>query len=51
MTEQLKTIVQKLNEAPFNKSYNLINFDSLEAQRLLQELSDVILTIEDKVSV
>lgn len=49
MTEQLRLIVQELNKPPFSKSYNLINFDSLEPLQLLQLLSDVITTIEGKV--
>lgn len=49
MTEQLKFVVQELNKPPFNKNFNLINFDALEPSQLLQVLSDVFLTIEGKV--
>ena len=48
-TDQIKFIVGILAEPPFNKTYNLISFDSLEVFTLLQTLSDVVLTIEDKV--
>ena len=48
-TDQIKFIVGKLAEPPFNKTYNLISFDSLEMFTLLQTLSDVVLSIEEKV--
>ena len=48
-TDQIKFIVGRLNDPPFNKTYNLISFDSLEMFTLLQTLSDVVLSIEDKV--
>ncbi|XP_077987747.1 intraflagellar transport protein 81 homolog [Glandiceps talaboti] len=41
MSEQLKYIVSQLNKPPFNKSYNLISFDALEGNQLLQNLNDV----------
>jgi len=47
-TDQIKFIVGRLAEPPFNKTYNLISFDSLEMFTLLQTLSDVVLAIEDK---
>ena len=50
MSEQLKFIVQELNKEPFNKSYNLISFDSLENLQLLQILTDVLAEIDPKVS-
>lgn len=50
MSEQLKFIVQELNKEPFNKSYNLISFDSLEPLQLLQVLNDVLGHIDPKVS-
>ncbi|KAL4220507.1 Intraflagellar transport protein 81 [Mactra antiquata] len=48
MSEQLKFIVQELNKEPFNKSYNLISFDSLEPLQLLQVLNDVLGHIDPK---
>lgn len=42
MSEQLKYIVERLNESPFNKNYNLISFDSSSSEQLFQVLSDVL---------
>ncbi len=36
MSEQLKFLVQELNKEPFNKNLNLIVFDSLSGEQLLQ---------------
>ena len=36
MSEQLKYLVQELNREPFNRNYNLIVFDSLSGEQLLQ---------------
>lgn len=49
LSEQMKFIVQELNKEPFNKSYNLISFDSLEPLQLLQVLNDVLAVIDPKV--
>ena len=49
MSEQLKFIVQELNKEPFNRSYNLISFDSLEPLQLLQVLNDVLAIVDPKV--
>ena len=38
MSEQLKFIVAELNRAPYNKNYNLISFDKLSGEQLLQHL-------------
>ncbi|GFR67031.1 intraflagellar transport protein 81-like protein [Elysia marginata] len=51
LSEQMKFIVQELNKEPFNKSYNLISFDSLEPLQLLQVLNDVLATIDPKQKV
>ncbi|XP_013415931.1 intraflagellar transport protein 81 homolog [Lingula anatina] len=48
MSEQLKFIVQELNKEPFNKNYNLISFDSLAPESLLQTLNDVLADIDPK---
>ncbi|XP_059177446.1 intraflagellar transport protein 81 homolog [Physella acuta] len=48
LSEQMKFIVQELNKEPFNKSYNLISFDSLEPLQLLQVLNDVLAIIDPK---
>ena len=49
LSEKMKFIVQELNKDPFNKSYNLISFDSLEPLQLLQVLNDVLSYIDPKV--
>lgn len=51
MSEQLKFIVGELNRDPFNRSYNLITFDSLEPVSLLQVLTDVLAEIDPKVCI
>ncbi|KYO39754.1 intraflagellar transport 81-like protein isoform B [Alligator mississippiensis] len=48
MSDQLKFIVEKLNQEPFKKNYNLITFDSLESMQLLQLLNDVLGEIDPK---
>lgn len=45
MSEQLKFIVDNLNEKPFSRNYNLISFDSLNHLTLLQILNDVFAEI------
>ena len=49
MSEQLKFIVAELNNEPYNKSYNLISFDSLQPIQLHQVLTDVLGEIDTKV--
>lgn len=49
MGEQIQFIVEKLNQEPFRKNYNLISFDSLESLQLLQLVSDVLGEIDPKV--
>ncbi|OXB84942.1 UNVERIFIED_CONTAM: hypothetical protein H355_016064 [Colinus virginianus] len=51
MSEQMQFIVEKLNQEPFRKNYNLITFDSLESVQLLQLLSDVLGEIDPKHAV
>ncbi|XP_043354324.1 intraflagellar transport protein 81 homolog isoform X2 [Dermochelys coriacea] len=48
MSDQIKSIVEKLNKEPFKKNYNLITFDSLEPMQLLQLLNDVLGEIDPK---
>jgi intraflagellar transport protein 81 len=36
MSEQQKYIVNELNRGPFNKNFNLISFDSLTTEQLIQ---------------
>ncbi|CAI2735355.1 unnamed protein product [Schistosoma spindalis] len=48
MSELIRLIIQKLNDEPFNRSFNLISFDSLEPVRLLQVLNDVLSEIDSK---
>ncbi|KFV03554.1 Intraflagellar transport protein 81, partial [Pterocles gutturalis] len=51
MSDQIQFIVEKLNEEPFRKNYNLITFDSLESTQLLQLLNDVLGEIDPKHAV
>ncbi|BES89381.1 Hypothetical protein NTJ_02188 [Nesidiocoris tenuis] len=46
MSERIKYIISKLNKPPFNKSYNLISFDSISPEELLQVLNDVLAEID-----
>lgn len=50
MSEQLKFVIQELNKAPFNKKFNLISFDALRPDQLLQILSDVFAELDPKVN-
>ncbi|NXW31049.1 IFT81 protein, partial [Phaetusa simplex] len=51
MSDQIQFIVEKLNQEPFRKNYNLITFDSLESVQLLQLLNDVLGEIDPKHAV
>ena len=51
MSEQLKYIVGELNLEPFNKNTNLIVFDGLTGEQLLQVLSDVLAEIDSSTPV
>ena len=42
MSEQIKTIIQALNQPPFSRNYNIITFDDLEPLALLQALNDIL---------
>lgn len=46
MGTELQTIVNGLNDEPFNMDLNLISFDAIKNEQLLQILSDVLLWIE-----
>lgn len=48
MSEQLKFITAELKKEPFGRTYNLISFDSLSGEQLLQILSDVLAVVEAK---
>ena len=48
MSDQLKFIVSELQKAPYNKNYNLITFDSLSGEQLLQVFNDVLAEIDSK---
>lgn len=48
MGELLRAIVESLNAAPFNKNYNLITFDGLQPEQLIQVLNDVLAEIDPK---
>lgn len=45
MSQQLRFIVDKLNEPPFSNKFNMVSFDALEAFSLLQVLNDVLAEI------
>ena len=51
MSEQLRFIVDKLNKEPYNKSYTIITFDSLDSLNLMQVLNDVIAEIDPEQKV
>lgn len=42
MSQQIRFIVDKLNEPPFSKRFNLVTFDALDSFNLLQVLNDVL---------
>ncbi len=42
MSQQLRFIVDTLNQAPFSKQFNLVTFDSLNSLSLQQVLNDVL---------
>jgi len=48
MSDQLKFIVSELGKEPHSKAFNLITFDSLSGEQLLQILNDVLANIEKK---
>uniref|UniRef100_A0AC35TTK2 IFT81_CH domain-containing protein n=1 Tax=Rhabditophanes sp. KR3021 TaxID=114890 RepID=A0AC35TTK2_9BILA len=45
--DTIKLIVSNLNEPPFSKNYNLINFDLLTNEKLVQLVSDVVCWLDD----
>ncbi|XP_050724013.1 intraflagellar transport protein 81 homolog [Eriocheir sinensis] len=48
MSEEIKFIVSELNKPPYTRNYNLISFDALNAESLLQVLNDVFAEIDPK---
>ena len=50
MNDQVKFIVEKLQNEPFKKSLNFINFDNMQGNNLLQLLNDIFAEIDPKVS-
>ena len=46
----MKYIVDRLNETPYNKNFNLISFDSLQSLQLLQILNDVMTEINPQMA-
>lgn len=46
MSEELRFIVERLNKDPYNKSFTIISFDSLDPLNLLQVLNDVVAEID-----
>ncbi|VDO27107.1 unnamed protein product [Brugia timori] len=51
MAIELQTIVDGLNNEPFKMNLNLINFDAISNEQLLQILSNVLLWIEELDSI
>ncbi|GFQ89191.1 intraflagellar transport protein 81 homolog [Trichonephila clavata] len=49
MSEQIKFIIQELNKEPYNKKFNLISFDSLRTDNLLQIVNDVLAEVDPKM--
>jgi intraflagellar transport protein 81 len=49
MNDQVKFIVEKLNQEPFKKNLNFINFDNLQGNNLIQLFNDVLAEIDPKV--
>ena len=45
MNEKLKVIVEELGKEPFNKKYNVISFDALGSEQLLQVCTALIFII------
>lgn len=52
MNQQIRYIVETLNHEPYNKSFTIVSFDSLDPAALLQILNDVLAQIspEHKVN-
>ena len=48
MSDQLKFIVSELQKPPYNKTFNIITFDSLSGEQLLQTFNDVLAEIDSK---
>lgn len=51
MSQQIRFIVDKLNDPPFSKRFNLVTFDALETLNLLQVLNDVLAEISPEQKV
>ena len=52
MSEQIRYIVETLNQEPYNKSFTIVSFDSLDPASLVQLVNDVLAQIspEHKVN-
>ncbi|OQR68190.1 intraflagellar transport protein 81-like [Tropilaelaps mercedesae] len=48
MTEQVKFVLARLNEEPFNRNLNLISLDALRPEQLLQLMFDVFAQVDPK---
>ena len=48
MNQQLRYIVDTLNQPPYNRRFNLVTFDSLDSFSLLQVLNDVLAEISSE---
>uniref|UniRef100_A0A0K2TAW8 Intraflagellar transport protein 81 homolog n=1 Tax=Lepeophtheirus salmonis TaxID=72036 RepID=A0A0K2TAW8_LEPSM len=47
-SDQIKFLVSELNKEPYNKNYNLILFDRLTGEQLLQVLNDVLGEVDSR---
>lgn len=47
--DQIKFVIDELNQPPFNNSLNLIAYDSLRSEQRLDLLIQVLNTIDPKV--
>ncbi|XP_018021151.1 intraflagellar transport protein 81 homolog [Hyalella azteca] len=48
MSDEIKFVVRELNKEPYKKNLNIITFDALEPENLLQVLNDVFAEIDPK---
>lgn len=48
MSQQIRFIIEKLNESPFSRHYNLVSFDAVDSFNLLQLLNDILAEISSE---
>lgn len=47
--DEIKFIISKLNESPFNKNLNLISYDNLSSEQKIQILFEIFKAIDETV--